>query len=283
MLFVCILASTALWCGCARPMRASVVASVVQDVAAASSKQANLDIVRQGTPAYLMLVDGLINAYPNDPRLLISGSRAYASYASTFSRSSDQSKKLYDKAKDYALRALARHEKYRSCQDLPVKDFKACVKSFTKKDVPTIFWAASCWGSWISLNLDSVKALSQLPKVRILMERVLELDETFYYGGPHLFLGIYEATRPGGHLEKAKFHFKNALDINRGNFLMAYVYYAEYCAKRAGNKAGFLSALERVLETPADIVPELTLLNTVAKEKAREMLDHQEDYFFEER
>ena len=27
-------------------------------------------------------------------------------------------------------------------------------------------------------------------------EKVLELDEGFYYGGPHLFMGIWFASRP---------------------------------------------------------------------------------------
>jgi len=41
----------------------------------------------------------------------------------------------------------------------------------------------------------------------------------------------------------------------------------------------FISTLQKVLETPADISPELTLLNTVAQKKAKELLTHVEEYF----
>ena len=115
-----------------------------------------------------------------------------------------------------------------------------------------------------------------------MMQRVLELDEGFYYGGPHLFMGIRFASRPkmfGGDLKKAQQHFLKALDLGQGKFLMAYVYYANHYARRVLDKDLFLSTLNKVLEAPADISPELTLLNAVAKKKAKELLNHADEYF----
>ncbi len=51
-----------------------------------------------------------------------------------------------------------------------------------------------------------------------MMKRVLELDETFYYGGAHLFMGIWFASRPkgfGGDLKKAQQHFLKAIELGR--------------------------------------------------------------------
>jgi hypothetical protein len=56
---------------------------------------------------------------------------------------------------------------------------------------PALFWAGQCWGSWLSLNLDSVEAFSSLPRIDGLMNRVVKLDPSFHYAGPHLFLGAY--------------------------------------------------------------------------------------------
>jgi len=50
--------------------------------------------------------------------------------------------------------------------------------------------------------------------------------------------------------------------------LMTYVYYADYYARKAMDKDLFNSTLQTVLETPEDIAPDLTLLNTLAKKKA---------------
>jgi hypothetical protein len=60
---------------------------------------------------------------------------------------------------------------------------------------------------------------------------------------------------------------------------MAYVYYANYYARQALDKDLFISTLQKVLEIPIDISSDLTLLNTVAKKKAKELLSRTEEYF----
>jgi hypothetical protein len=127
-----------------------------------------------------------------------------------------------------------------------------------------------------------MEALSELPRVERMMRRVLELDEGFHYGGAHLFMGIWYASRPpiaGGDLKKAQRHFLKALDLGQGKFLMAYVYYANYYARKIMDKDLFTSTLQKVLETPAETSPDLILLNTIAKRQAKDLLGHVEEYF----
>jgi hypothetical protein len=127
-----------------------------------------------------------------------------------------------------------------------------------------------------------MEAMSELPRVEWMMKRALELEEGFYYGGPHLFMGIWYASRPkmaGGDLKKAREHFLKAIHLGQGKFLMSSVYYANYYARKVMDKELFISTLQNVLETPANIVPELTLINSVAQKTAKELLDHVEDYF----
>ncbi|RLB05408.1 MAG: hypothetical protein DRG50_07265 [Deltaproteobacteria bacterium] len=258
-------------------------ASLLEEVAKSSYRQSDLKMVQEGMPAYLMLMDGMIEAWPDNERLLISAAQGYSSFASAFIVDQDKeyASLLYARAKKYALRALERRGFKRPSQR-PFEGFKEALKDLGKEDVPYLFWAAACWGNWISLNLSSMEALAEIPRVEMMMRRVLELDEGFYYGGPHLFMGIWYASRPkmfGGDLKKAKGHFLKALEMGKGRFLMAYVYYANYYARRAMDKELFISSLKKVLETPADISPDLTLLNTVAKRKAKEMLKHIDEYF----
>ncbi len=97
-------------------------------------------------------------------------------------------------------------------------------------------------------------------------------------------MGIWFASRPkiaGGDLRKAQQHFLKAIDLGQGKFLMAYVYYAEYYARKALDKDLFVSILQRVLEPPPHAVtpPELNLANAVAKRKAKESLSRLEEYF----
>ena len=164
----------------------------------------------------------------------------------------------------------------------PLDSFDDGLRRLRERDAPYLFWAAAAWGSWIRMNLDSMDALAQLPRVERMMRRVIELDEAYYYGGAHLFMGIWFASRPrmaGGDLKKAQQHFLRAIDLGEGKFLMAHVYYANYYARPSLDRNLFVSTLEMVVESPPDVSPDLTLLNTVAQKRARELLSHVEEYF----
>ena len=258
-------------------------ATLLEDVANSANKQSDLRVVREGMPAYLMLIDGMVEAMPNNTRLLITAAQAYASFASAFVEEADidYARTLYERAKKYALRAL----ELRGLKQ-PVSrsfdDFEKALNQLSKDDVPYMFWTATCWGSWIRLSLGSMAAVAELPRVEALMKRVLVLDEEFYYGGPHLFMGIWFASRPkiaGGDLIRAQHHFQKALEFSQGKFLMTQVYYADHYARKTFDKKLFVTTLQRVLETPVDKIPQLTLLNTVAHKKANELIEQVDDYF----
>ena len=266
-----------------KKLTVGATATLLEEVARASYKQSDLRILREGMPAYLMLIDGMIQAWPDNERLLIVGAQSYSSFASLFVEDQDKeyANLLYERGKQYSLKALEMRGFKEPLQN-PFDDFKEGLQRLGKKDVPYIFWAATCWANWILLNLDSMEAMSELPRVEWMMKRVLELDEGFYYGGPHLFMGIWLASRPkvaGGDLGKAQGHFLKAMDLGQGKFLMAYIYYAKYYAQKIMDKELFVSTLQKVIETPANIAPELTLMNSVAQKKAKELLEHVEDYF----
>ena len=270
-------------CATGKTMTVAATASLLEDVANASYKQSDLVLIRRGMPSYLMLIDGMVEALPDNKRLLISAAQLYASYASAFIQDEDQiyATALYARARDYALRALEQ-KGFKNPATRPFDDFEIGLYDLGKNDVPYIFWAASCWGSWISLNRGSMEAMAELPRVELLMKRVLELDEAFYYGGAHIFMGVLEASKPrvaGGDLDRARDHFLKAIELGDGKFLMARIYYADCYAKKAFDRELFISILEKVLEIPADIPPELTLLNTVAHTKAKEMLNQVDEYF----
>jgi tetratricopeptide (TPR) repeat protein len=258
-------------------------AMLLEGVAKASSQQSDLRVLQEGMPAYLMLIDGMIQSWPDNGQLLIAGAQSYSTFASLFVEDQDKeyANLLYARGRQYALRSL----ELRGLKDplqKPFDDFMRGLKRFKKKDVPVLFWTATCWANWIRLNLDSMEALSELPRVEAMVKKVLELDEGFYYGGAHLFMGIWYASRPkiaGGDLKKSQEHFLKALDLGKNKFLMAYVYYASHYARKMADKELFASTLQRVMETPAETSPDLILVNTIAKRQAKELLSHREEYF----
>jgi hypothetical protein len=264
-------------CGINKTMTVASTASLLEDVAQASYKQSDLKLVREGMPSYLMLIDGMVEALPENKELLITAAQSYASYATAFIQDEDKAYAitLYAKARSYGLRALEQNG-FKDPLSRTFEDFETGLQMMQKKDVPYLFWAASCWGGWINLNRRSME------RVVAMMKRVLVLDEAFYYGGAHIFMGTLEASKPrmaGGDLNLARDHFLKAIDLGDGKFLMAKVYYANYYAKKAFDRELYLATLKEVLKTPADIVPELTLLNSVAHTKAQKMIGEADDHF----
>jgi hypothetical protein len=262
------------------------VAYTAEDVLRAAAKQPDPTIVRQGSPAYLMLVDGLIEAYPNRRELLTAGCQGYTVYASSFVEDSDPVKAslLYAKAKEYGFRALSIKRDFRQAASGPLDDFVIFLKDYNQEHVPALFWTNSAWAKWIGLNLDSLEALADMPMLEASMKRVIELDGSFFYGSPHLHMGVYLAAKPaiiGGDIDKARDHFDQAFALGADKLLSAKVLYAKYYAVGLKDRALFKDTLQEVLEAPVNEIPELTLSNTLAKEKARDLLEKTNESFVE--
>ena len=266
--------------------RVAAVAYTAEDVLRAAAKQSDSTIVRDGSPAYIMLMDGLIEAYPRNVNLLTAGCQAYTVYASSFVEDDDPGKAaiLYSKAKKYGFRALSLRRDFQQAVWGNPNEFVVFLRDFTQEDVPALFWTSSAWAKWIHLNLDSVEALADVPMLEATMQRVIELDGGFYYGSPHLHMAVYLAAKPsiaGGNLDKAKEHFDQAFALGADKLLSAKVLFARYYAVRRKDRVLFEKTLQEVIAAPADEVPELTLSNTLAKENARELLERADDYFME--
>ncbi len=270
-------------CGANKKLTVGATAMLLEDVAKATYSQSDLRVVREGMPAYLMLLDGMNQAWPDNDRLLLAAAQGYASFASAFIEESDEAyaRVLYARARHYALKLLPLRG-IQSPLNSSFEDFQQALERLDKGDVPFLFWSAACWGGWINLNLDSVAARAELPRVEMMMKRALILDEAYYYGGPHLFMGIWYASRPkvaGGSLEIARDHFLKAIELGEGKFLLAKVYYAGHYAARTLDRELFIRILNEVLGSPVDVDPDLVLLNSVAQRKAEKMLTEIEEYF----
>ena len=280
---LCLLAVLATHCATDKKLTVGATAQLLEDIAKSANKQTDTRVIREGMPSYLLLIDGMVEAWPDNDLLLINAARLYATFAGAFIENQDKEYALilYGRARHYALRSLEQRG-LKSPAARPYEEFEAGVNDLEKQDVPYMFWAAACWGNWIRLNLESLDAMAELPRVEVLMKRVLALDEAYHYGGPHLFMGLWYGSRPqmvGGDLKLARQHFLKAIELGQGKFLMAYILYAEFYAKKVFDKALYVSILNNALETPADIIPELTLLNTVAHESATQLMQEADEYF----
>lgn len=251
----------------------------------AMQEESDLGLAEQATASNLKLIEALIKSDPKNDQLLLLAAEGFTSYALGFieDESPERASQFYLRARDYGLQVLTRKREFASALDAGIESFQTSLSSFSRSDVAALFWTANAWGSYINLNKTDVNALAAVPKVTALMNKALSLDETFYYGGPHLFMGTLMASRPrilGGDPEQSLKHFKRCLEINEGKFLMAKYFYAQSYAVQNQKRELFRRLLNEILEAPADLLPAQRLANEIAKKKAGILLEKEDDLFF---
>lgn len=267
--------------GCASLLN-STTGRLAGGLSTAMLNENDLDTVRDGAPAYLLLVDGLIEGDPKNENLLMTGARLYSAYASVFVTDNERAQRMTDKARNYGARALClRDARICHARTRPYDEFTAALNGLNAGAVPALYTYASAWTGWIQAHGSDWVAVADLPKVEAAMRRVVALDETYDRGGAHLYLGVLNSLRPpalGGNPEQGQAHFLRAIELSGERNLMTKVQYAEKYARLVFDRPLHDRLLNEVLAADA-AEPGLTLINTLAKQQAKKLLVSAKDYF----
>lgn len=258
--------------------------SLINSGVAVMNRESDLELAKAAIPANLKLVESLILELPEDRDLRIQAAQGFYGYAYSFveDESRERAAALYQRGVQQGLAALRLAGLPIDPTTASLANLQQALTRLDKDAVPALFWAASNWAKWIDLNRTDPARIAELGKVEALMRRALALDETYYFGGPHIFFGVWYGGRPpllGGDFTRAERHFAQARKISQGKVLAVEVLYAQYLAVQKNERSVFHEKLEAVLNTPLDIYPYLALANAVAQDKARRLLKREEELF----
>jgi tetratricopeptide (TPR) repeat protein len=258
--------------------------SLFPNVAATLFEECDPELAEASIPPNLKLMEGLLKSDPENKRILSTLSMGFAGYSLLFVEPEDagRASALYLRGLEYAVRALGDKGTLLRNRDRGLEPVRAALKNMDLDDLEALFWTTLSWNAWINLNLDKPWALAQLSASEACLKRVLELDEHFFYGAPHILMGASLAARPpllGGSPEKASAHFDKALRMNNRKFFLAQVYFAKYYAVRVQDKELFNRVLSEVLHGDPGELKEVCLINRVMQQRAQELLKHAEDLF----
>lgn len=159
--------------------------------------------------------------------------------------------------------------------DGSIMDFEKEIKKAKRRDLKALFWTAFDLGNLVNLNRDDVVSVANMPKVNIMIDKVLEIDPQFGYGSALAFKAAMLASRPkmlGGDPDKAAVLFNEAIKMHDGKYLMTKVMYAEWFAIPQGDAGLTRKLLTEVIDAGPNILPEQALANQIAKERARILL-----------
>lgn len=250
----------------------------------AMNRETDLMLAASAIPANIKLIEGLIAEDPHNPQLLVYATQAFYGYAFGFVELDDPQRAdaLYARGVQYGTRALREQGFDIDLSRTTPDDLDPALGKLGKSAVPALFWTASSWAKQIDLNRTEPGRIAQLGSVERLMHRVQDLDADFYYGGAHLFYGVYYGGRApmlGGDYTKAAQAFADARRVTGGKLLIVDVLQAEYLERQRLDAVAFRQLLTAVIDTPPGTFPEMALANQIARRRARVLLDSQDDWF----
>ncbi len=288
----------ALGTGCSSVKRTA--ANEVGNALAASGSTFTSDddpeLIKAAAPFSLKLMESLLAATPRHVPLLLAACSGFTQYGYAFVQidaeelqdkdfaaseaGKARARRMYLRARNYGLRGLeARH---RDFGQILRADPRKAVKVTTRKDVPLLYWTALSWAAAISLSKDNPDMIAEMPIVEAMMDRALELNESFDHGAIHTYLITYEMSRPGGTGDAAarsKQQFERAMELTGGQQAAPLVSYAEAVCVQKQDAKQFQALLNQALAINPDAKPEWRLSNLIMQRRAKWLLSRTDDLF----
>jgi hypothetical protein len=278
----------------------------------ALEQESDYELAARAIPGTLKTIEGFWYVDKTNPRLTMLLAKGYCQYGTGFVEDewevatlekrldradylSARATKMFVRCTNYAVRLLGKKWQPGSGTEAQEQgifaDFETVrrlVASTGKDQRDALMWAAIGLASTINQNKDSMTIVTQLPIAKMMLERVVELDDKHNYKHktrralPHMALGmLYMAQSPalGGEPERGAKHFKRAMEITDNKFLLVRVLYARRYAVMMQDRKLFRDTLVDVLQTPPSIWPEERLANEIAHRRARRYLEHEKQWF----
>lgn len=267
--------------GCAS-LVSSAAGGMADRLGAAILNQDDPETVRDGAPAFLLMLDSFVQGTPDDSAMLRAASELYAAYGTLFVDDVDRAQRLTTRARDYGRRALcADHALACDIWNRPYPEFTLGLQGLEPNDTQSAYVAALSWLAYIRAHRADFSALAELPHVEALLLRIQALDPQFKPASVTHLLGVMNTLRPpalGGRFEEGRAYYERAIAESDGRNLAIKVDFARYYARTLYDRELHDALLSGVLA--ADPHHEgLTLLNTIAQRDARALLESGDEYF----
>jgi hypothetical protein len=267
--------------GCAS-LISTATSGMADNLSAAILNQDDPETVRDGAPAYLLMMDSFVEGSPKNSSMLSAAAELYAAYGIIFVDDDDRARRLTNRSLKYARQAMCVEDKG-ACGlwAQPYEAFEAGLAELDERGAATLFTVGLSWLAYIQAHSDDWSALADLPKAEATLLRVRALDSTLRAADLEHFLAVLNTLRPpalGGQFDKGRSHYERAIELTNGHDLGIKVDFARFYARTLYDRELHDRLLTEVLESDP-VQPGLTLFNTLAQRDARAMLDSADDYF----
>ncbi|MBU1700396.1 MAG: TRAP transporter TatT component family protein [Candidatus Eisenbacteria bacterium] len=286
LLAILIIPAASLLSGCAisRGMAVGAMKPILVGASDEILKSGDLQTVGEGLPAQILTLKGLAAGRPGDAGLAALAVQLHLFYAMGFVEGTDpaHAEILYKEGRDIGLRTFSRDATFAEALRGGDLELKKALSGVGRDKAELMLWTSACWAGWIGLNLNDPEAIADLTLVEAMLDRTLELAPGTFHAMPLILRGAIYSMRPpilGGDPEKAREAFDEAFRMNERQFLLTQVYFASTYCKQVFDRDLFEKSLREVIAASPDILPEVRLLNLLAKQQAEIWLARADDIF----
>ncbi|MGE0788696.1 MAG: TRAP transporter TatT component family protein [Sandaracinaceae bacterium] len=259
------------------------------------------ELAGDAIPGSIMTIEGLFRVIPDNEELGITLVRAYVSYGYGWVEDEmEQAQDRGDLEEEERLMGRARllYERGRNVgvhlmrvRDPGIDDalrggnpeFVAYLREhYTRpEDVPLLFWTGYAWGSAVNAGRDDPEMILTLPTARALVERAVQLDESYFNYSGLTFLAVVDASLPealGGNPDRARQGFERVLELTDRHFFTVQHSYARTYAVQTQNRDLYIHLLREVVDG-GDPEPSARLANRIARRRAIRWLRRTDQFF----
>lgn len=260
----------------------SATSGLASNLSIAILNQNDPETVRDGAPAYLIMLDSFVESSPDDAAMLSAAGELYAAYGVVFVEDTERAERLTARAQSYGQRALCvSNNKACGADDMPFKQFESVLSQLSKKDTASLYTYGLTGLAYIKTHSSEWGAMANLPRVESALNRVQQLDNQYQAVQVEHYLAVLNTIRPpalGGKFDEGKAHFEEAMALSQGKDLSINVDYARYYARTLYDRDLHDKLLNEVMT--ADVNQNgYTLFNVLAQREAQQLLDSADDYF----
>ena len=253
-------------------------------------------LVKESFPFNLKIIEILLNQNPDDREMLLTALSSFTMYTYGFVMEDaeklviedysagieiyDRASKLFNRALQFGLHGMElKYPEFTNWWELREID----ENPFVEEDIAYLYWISAALGGLISSSQGNPKQLVDLPKVGWLLEKSMELEESWNSGALYSAMISFTMSRPDAVVNREQVawdYFNKAVQSSSGENCSVFVRYAESVCIKNQNKDEFIEKLNYVSHFDIESVKELRLTNSMAQLRAKWLLGRIDELFY---
>lgn len=260
-----------------------LASNVIEEGIEVFFEEEDLDLARKSLESNLKLLE-ILNRAESTAQTLSTLSKAYGGFTFIFLEKDllfekDTNKKeiikqrvynFYTRGKNFGLASLYKEnpkiEKSISSNNLEELE-KQLLNIYNKE---ALLWTAFNWGLLINQDKSSVENIASIPKVKLIIDRLIKLDKEYFQATPLALKAALSCITPkmlGGKADEGVKLLEEGLNLTNRNFYVFHQIYIEHCIAQIQDKETFKLLVKEIKDGNLNLNKNFILINKSVKEK----------------